>query len=324
MGDPAGVGPELCLKAAAAPSVTDVCVPVIVGSAPVLQAVAERLDLPVPDRIVPATNADRPDGPSVLDLDNIGPADFTPGEVSAACGNAAAEFIRCAVAATTAGRFDAVTTAPISKKALNEAGIAFPGHTEMLEELTGAGPAVMMLHSPRVTVSLVTTHLALRDVPAALEPGRIAHVIRVTHEGLTRILGRPPRIAVLAFNCHAGEQGLFGDEEARAIVPAIDAARADGLDVDGPLPPDTAFTPAALDRCDAHVCMYHDQGLIPFKALSFKGGVNVTLGIPIVRTSPAHGTAFDIAWQGAADPAGLIAALDLAARMAGGACRMIN
>ena len=320
MGDPAGVGPELCLRAAANPSVVDACVPVIVGSAKVLEAVARKLDLPVPDvTLRPGQIADgfRPENPGVVDLDNIGPDDFAPGQVSAACGQAAFDYIASAVEHTRAGRFGGITTAPISKQAVHEAGIPFPGHTELLAELTASGPPVMMLHSPRLTVALVTTHLALRAVPGMLDAQRIAHVVSETHAAMARLLGRAPCIAVLALNCHAGEGGLFGDEEAGIIAPAIDAARSAGLDVEGPIPPDTAFTPVALDHYDAHVCMYHDQGLVPFKALSFRDGVNVTLGISIVRTSPAHGTAFDIAWQGKADPSSLVAALVLAARMTG-------
>ena len=321
MGDPAGVGPEICLKAAADPGVAQACTPLIAGSAKVLSKAAELLGLTMPQHLLsPAELGEgfAPPGPAVIDIDNISLDDFVPGQVSAACGKAAAEYIMFAVERAMAGRFAAVTTAPISKKALNEAGIAFPGHTEMLEDLTRSGPPVMMLHGPRVTVSLVTTHIALRDVPAALDRGRIARVIRLTHDGMSRILGRAPRLAVLALNCHAGEGGMFGDEEERIIGPAIKTARGEGLDVDGPLSPDSAFCAAALGRYDAHVCMYHDQGLAPFKALSFEEGVNVTLGIPVIRTSVAHGTAFDIAWQGKADPSSMVAALALAARMAKG------
>ena len=318
MGDPAGVGPEICLKALADPRVGEACAPVIVGAADVLAAASQQFGLPLPPlALSPGDVGGRFDapGPAMIDLGNITRDEVAPGETRAACGKAAAEYIRFAVEGAMAGTFDAVTTAPISKKAMNAAGITFPGHTEMLESLTGSGPPVMMLHSPRVTVALVTTHIALRDVPAAIDRGRVDYVIRRTHEGMSRILGRAPRIAVLALNCHAGEDGMFGDEEQRIILPAIEACRADGLDVAGPLPPDSSFSQAALERYDVHVCMYHDQGLTPFKVLSFKEGVNVTLGISIIRTSVGHGTAFDIAWQGKADPASLIAALLLAAKM---------
>ena len=318
MGDPAGVGPEICLKALADPFVGQVCTPAIIGSAKVLAKASEQLGLPMPGHILsPGDISGRFDapGPAVVDLANITPGQFTPGEISAACGKAAAEYITFAAEGAMAGAFDAITTAPISKKAMNDAGFTFSGHTEMLESLTGSGPPVMMLHSPRVTVALVTTHIALRDVPAAIDRGRVDYVIRRTHEGMSRILGRAPRIAVLALNCHGGEDGLFGDEERSIILPAIEECRADGLDVSGPLPPDSSFSEAALERYDAHVCMYHDQGLTPFKTLSFKEGVNVTLGISIIRTSVGHGTAFDIAWRGQADPSSLIAALGLAARM---------
>ncbi len=318
MGDPAGVGPEICLKALADPRVGQVCAPVIVGSAAVLAKASQQFGLPMPAHILSpgdfTGHFDSP-APAIIDLANITSDQFTPGETGAACGKAAAEYITFAAEGAMAGAFDAITTAPISKKAMNEAGVAFPGHTEMLASLTGSGPPVMMLHSPRVTVALVTTHIALRDVPGAIDRAGIVHVVRQTHDAMTRILGREPRLAVLALNCHGGEDGLFGDEEQSVIVPAIEECRADGLDVAGPLPPDSSFSEAALERYDAHICMYHDQGLTPFKALSFKEGVNVTLGISIIRTSVGHGAAFDIAWQGEADPSSLIVALALAAKM---------
>lgn len=318
MGDPAGVGPEICLKALADPRVIEVCTPAIIGSAAVLARVSDQLGLPMPAHMLsPGDIGGRFDapGPAIIDLANITPDQFSPGEIRAACGKAAAEYITFAAEGAMAGAFDAITTAPISKKAMNEAGVVFPGHTEMLASITNSGPPVMMLHSPRVTVALVTTHIALRDVPATLDRGGIVHVVRQTHDAMSRILGREPRIAVLALNCHGGEDGLFGDEERSVIVPAIENCRAEGFDIAGPLPPDSSFSEAALERYDAHVCMYHDQGLTPFKALSFKEGVNVTLGISIIRTSVGHGTAFDIAWQGKADPSSLIAALKLAVKM---------
>ncbi len=324
MGDAAGIGPEICLRAAADPRVLAECTPVIVGSADVLAAVAEKLGLRLPPqefRPASVRKGFSPGGPGIVNLANLRRDAVVPGRVTDRCGRAAYECIVYAINQTLAGSFAAMTTAPISKEALHEAGVQFAGHTEILDHLTREvhgrepGRAVMMLYSPRVTVSLVTTHVALKDVPGALEAGDIGYVIRRTHEAMTRILSRAPRIAVLGLNCHAGEGGLFGDEERRAIGPAIERARADGMDVTGPLPPDTAFTPRALERYDAHVCMYHDQGLIAFKTLSFEEGVNVTLGIPIIRTSVDHGTAFDIAWQGKADHASLVSALLLAARL---------
>jgi len=319
MGDPAGIGPEICLKALNDPEVLEACIPVVVGNSQVLEALSRRLDIPLSADKLHRDDLDghiTPTGPAIVDMHVMGLDDFIPGRIDPVCGHAAYGYILYAVEGAMAGHFDAVTTAPVCKEALNAAGIRFPGHTEILENRTKAPGAVMMLHSPRVTVSLVTTHVALRDVPPALSKQRIGRVIDLTHQMMTRLLGHSPRIAVLGLNPHAGESGLFGDEEKRAVAPAVEAARAKGILVSGPLPPDTAFTEAALEFHDAHVCMYHDQGLIPFKALSFRDGVNVTLGIPIVRTSVDHGTAFDIAWKGKADHASIVAAILLAARLA--------
>jgi len=319
MGDPAGIGPEICLKALNDPEVLQACIPVVVGNSQVLEALSRRLDIPL--------TADKlhrddigghitPTGPAIIDMHVMGLDDFTPGRMDPVCGHAAYGYILYALEGTMAGHFDAVTTAPVCKAALNAARIRFPGHTEILESRTESPGAVMMLYSPRITVSLVTAHTALRDVPPALDKDRIGRVIDLTHRTMTRLLGHSPRLAVLGLNPHAGEGGLFGSEEKRAIFPAVEAARTRGLLVSGPLSPDTAFTETALELHDAHVCMYHDQGLIPFKTLSFRDGVNVTLGLPIVRTSVDHGTAFDIAWKGVASHKSLVAALLLAVRLA--------
>lgn len=313
MGDPAGIGPEICLKALAAHRVTAACTPVIIGSEHVLARAAQKLNLPLPHKY--AKDETKFHQPGFIDLGD--PGEFTPGRVSANCGRAAFEYIEFAIEKTTASIFDAMTTAPICKESLRAAGIPFPGHTEILEQKTsaGAGAAVMMLYSPAVTVALVSTHVALRDVPALVNEERVLHTIRLTHHAMLRIKGHAPMIAVLGLNPHAGESGMFGDEELAAISPAIDAAKSEGIDARGPLAPDTAFTPAALKRYDAHVCMYHDQGLTPFKALSFETGVNITLGIPIFRTSAGHGTAFDIAWQGVADASSMASAILLAVKL---------
>lgn len=305
IGDPAGVGPELALRACADPAVAALCEPVVVGSRALLARVAQRLALPLPARI---------DEPPVPGFD---PAAVEPGRIAAANGAAAAAWIDAAIAGCRAGRYAAMTTCPIHKQALHLAGVPFPGHTEMLADRCGvSGGEAMMLYSARIAVALVTVHQSLLSVPAALTPERIVRIGRQFAESLRRLRGRPPRLAVLGFNPHAGEGGLFGDEE-RAIVPAVYELLQLGIDAEGPLPPDTAFTPAKRERYDGWLCMYHDQALIPFKALAFDEGVNVTLGLPIVRTSVDHGTAFDIAWQGSASHASLIEAVALAARLAG-------
>jgi 4-hydroxythreonine-4-phosphate dehydrogenase len=246
------------------------------------------------------------------------PDTFRPGAVTAETGAASHRFILAAIDAALAGRVAGVVTNPIHKEALRAAGVEFPGHTELLAARTGARRSCMMLTTPPVTCSFATGHVGYRDVPGLLETGRILEVIELTAGAMGRVHGRPARLAVCGLNPHAGERGLFGDrEEERIILPAIEAARAKGISAEGPLPPDTAFVPAARGRFDAHVCMYHDQGLIPLKALAFDQAVNVTLGLPIVRTSVGHGTALDIAWRGEANPSSLFCAFRLAARLAG-------
>jgi 4-hydroxythreonine-4-phosphate dehydrogenase len=304
MGDPAGVGPELCLRLLRNTHVRSICDPIIYGDAGVLRRVAYHLGWPHAD--------------SVGDLHAIDAAAVEPGRVSAACGAAAYRYFTQAIDDALAGTIDAIVTAPLNKEALHAAGFPFPGHTEILASRTNAERSCMMLTADAITCSLVTVHVGYREVPRLLTTERILDVIELTADAMRRMRGRPPRLHVCGLNPHAGEHGLFGDrEEERIIVPAIDAARAKGIDVDGPLPPDTAFLPKYRAACDAYVCMYHDQGLIPLKALAFEDAVNVTLGLPIVRTSVDHGTAFDIAWQGVADVSSLVKAVELAARLAG-------
>ncbi|MFO0928309.1 MAG: 4-hydroxythreonine-4-phosphate dehydrogenase PdxA [Gemmataceae bacterium] len=323
MGDPAGVGPELCLHLLAhAPLQADLT-PLIFGDATVLHVVADLLGLPRPERIVPlAEFRARPRAvteAAVIDFGRITPADFRSGAVSAAAGAAAYAYVEAAITAALAGAVDAICTAPLHKEALAAAGIGYPGHTEILAALTGADKVCMMLTADAITCSLVTAHVGYRDVPALLTAERIGDAIDLTADAMRRLRGRAPRLTVCGLNPHAGEHGLFGDgEEERVIAPAVEAARARGLQIDGPLPPDTAFLPARRQQTDAYICMYHDQGLIPLKALAFDEGINVTLGLPIVRTSVDHGTAFDIAWQGVALPSSLYAAVALAARLAAG------
>jgi 4-phospho-D-threonate 3-dehydrogenase / 4-phospho-D-erythronate 3-dehydrogenase len=285
----------------------------------VLSTLAKRLNIPFdaeivhPDDIVAGLVPQRP---TVVDMHIIVLDDFEPGTVNAPCGHAAYDYVAFAIDRALAGQFDAITTAPICKEALNLAGIQFPGHTEILANQTGSSGEVMMLYSSKITVALVTTHVALSKVPKLIKRQRVAHVIRLTHRVMARLRNRPPHIAVLGLNPHAGEAGMFGPEEMTQIIPAIHDLAAEGVHVDGPMPADTAFTGARSRTYDAYVCMYHDQGLIPFKTLSFGQGVNLTLGIPLVRTSVDHGTAFDIAWQGKANPGSLIVALRLAAKLA--------
>ena len=241
-----------------------------------------------------------------------------PGRPDRANAGAVIESIERATKLAAAGSVSAVVTNPINKAALYHAGFGYPGHTEFLAALTGAtGKQVMMLASPQLRVVPVTVHASLRDSLAMLSADMIVSTARTAHAALRRDFGiAQPRLAVAGLNPHAGEQGALGNEEQTIIAPAMGVLRSDGIDVSGPWPPDTMFTPAARARYDVAICMYHDQALIPLKTLDMEHGVNVTLGLPIVRTSPDHGTAYDIAGKGLADPASLIAAIDLAASLA--------
>lgn len=315
MGDPAGVGPEICLRLLREESITARCTPVIFGDAGVLRRVAERTGLPAPAAIFRSLSES--DRPGVLEITALARDAFEPATVSAVAGRAGYEYIDAAIAAAMDAEVSAITTAPINKEALHSAGIDFPGHTEILARKTSSDFACMMQYSDEITCTFVTTHVGYREVPALLSEDLIFVVIVETAHALKRIRGREPKILVCGLNPHAGEHGLFGDqEEEKIILPAIDSARRAGIDVEGPLPPDTAFTPARRASSDAVVCMYHDQGHIPVKALAFDKAVNVTLGLPIIRTSVDHGTAFDIAWQGKASPSSLFEAVKLAVKLA--------
>lgn len=323
MGDAAGVGSELCLHVLAMPAVTASCRPVVFGSAAVLRRVAAVCGLPFDAAVVTADQiaaAGLPagDAPVVVDVDGLDAAAVVPGQVQAACGAAAYRYVERAVRAALDGIVQAVVTAPLHKEALQLAGVPYPGHTEMLAALTKTERYCMMMASSELNVCLATTHIALSQVSLQLTTVRVREVIRLADAAMRRFGIAAPRLTVCGLNPHAGEHGLFGDEEARVILPAVAAARAEGLRVTDPLPPDTAFIPAIRARTDAYIVMYHDQGLIPFKMLAFETGVNVTLGLPVVRTSVDHGTAFDIAWKGTASASSLQAALHMAYRLAAG------
>jgi len=303
MGDPAGIGPEVALKALGHRPLWRQCRPVLIGWHGLLARVAKQLRLRLPATII---DTGLPSGR---------PERITPGRVSPAAGRAAAAAIEEAISGCQDGRYAAMVTAPINKRAIHAAGIPFPGHTEWLAARCGCAGETMMLYDPSLAVALVTCHQSLSSVPASLSVARIVATALALEGALWGLRGHRPRLAVLGFNPHAGEGGLFGDEDALAGA-AVRRLRQRGLTVDGPLPPDTAFTPASRARYDGFVCMYHDQALIPFKALCFDQGVNVTLGLPLIRTSVDHGTAFDIAWQGVAEHRSMISAILLAARLA--------
>jgi 4-hydroxythreonine-4-phosphate dehydrogenase len=278
VGDPAGIGPEIAARAAVDPAVLEVCEPVL---------------------YVPPSGAS-----------------FTPGVLSAAAGQAAYDLIVRATADARRGVVDAIATAPVSKEAFKLAGLPWAGHTDLLGHLTGAPRVAMMFESDALRVVLVTVHVALADVPGLITRESLAATIQLAARELPRFGVAAPRIAVAGLNPHAGEHGLFGDEEARVMTPAIADCRALGIEVSGPFPADTIFLRATRGEFDLVVACYHDQGLIPVKLVAFGRAVNVTLGLPIVRTSVDHGTAFDIAGQGKADAGSMIVAVKLAARLA--------
>jgi 4-hydroxythreonine-4-phosphate dehydrogenase len=318
MGDPAGVGPEIALRALSEPRVSQICTPIIFGDASVLRRVGHHLSLFSDFPVLTVDQLPSADRPSILELKSISDASaIHPGVVSAATGHAAFAYIEKSIDAAMSGQIAAVATGPIHKEALRAVGVSFPGHTEIYAERTGAARACMMLTSPQLTCSFVTVHVGYRDVPGLLNKDRILDVIELSADFVRKTRGRDARITVLGLNPHAGENGLFGDhEEERFIAPAIQAARERGLLVEGPLPPDTAFLPFRRNTTDVFVCMYHDQGHIPLKMLAFDEAVNVTLGLPMIRTSVDHGTALDIAWQGKANPNSLFEAIRVAALLA--------
>nr|ACO70921.1 pyridoxal phosphate biosynthetic protein PdxA [uncultured Verrucomicrobiota bacterium] len=322
MGDPAGVGPEVCLQLLANESVHAFATPVVFGDARLLARCARQAGLTPPRRIISeiewAEVCGTLDEPCVLDLFGFDAESFEPGTVSAKTGAAGYRYVEKSIEAALAKQVAAVATAPLNKEALRAAGVMYPGHTEMFADKTNAKRACMFQYSDEVRASFVTVHVGYHEVPALLTKERILDVIELTADAMLRIRGTKPKIAVLGLNPHAGEHGLFGNrEEEDIIIPAMELARAKGIQVEGPLPPDTAFIPAKRRSTDAFVCMYHDQGHIPLKALAFDTAVNTTLGLPIIRTSVDHGTACDIAWQGKASGSSLVEAVRLAARMCG-------
>lgn len=321
MGDPAGVGPEVCLQLLANEAVREIATPVIFGDARLLSRCARQTGLAAPKRIISeiewAEKCASIDEPAVLDIFGFDASDFTPGKVSAKTGAAGFRYVEKSIEAALARQVAAVATAPLNKEALHAAGITYPGHTEMFAEKMAADRSCMTFYSEEMICSLVTVHIGYQDVVPALTTQRILDVIELTVESVKRVKGRAPKIAVCGLNPHAGEHGLFGrGEEENIIAPAIAAARAKGIQIEGPLPPDTAFIATKRRTVDAYICMYHDQALIPLKALAFDTAVNTTLGLPVPRTSVDHGTACDIAWQGKANGTSLVEAVKLAAKMA--------
>jgi len=286
VGDPAGIGPEIAVKAAADPAIREICEPVLYGP-----------------------------------HDGAALRAFRPGTMSAEAGLAAYDAIVQAASDAQRGHIAAIATAPINKEAFALAGLPWKGHTDLLAHLTGAPRVAMMFESDKLRVVLATVHVPLKDVPRLLTRELVDFTIELTARELPRFVRGRARMAVAGLNPHAGEHGVIGDEDERVLRPAIEAGRARGIDVTGPWPADTVFARATRGEFDAVIACYHDQGLIPVKLLAFGQAVNVTLGLPIVRTSVDHGTAFDIAGKGTADSSSLVHAIQLAVRLASGSHR---
>jgi 4-hydroxythreonine-4-phosphate dehydrogenase len=316
-GDPAGIGPEIVVKALGERRLWRACRPVVVGRAPVLERAARALRSAI--TFVPVGSTLPRPAPGRCPLVEAGPErDPLPplGRPGLLGGRAALEAVALATCLALDRRVDAIVTAPISKEAIRAAGSPFPGHTEMLAAYTGARRHAMMLVGGPLRVSLATIHVPLKEVPALITRRGLREVIDLTWEAVRALGLRRPRIAVCGLNPHAGEAGIMGDEERRVIAPAVRDAVRRGVPASGPLPADTVFFRAARGEFAAVVAMYHDQGLGPFKTLAFDTGVNLTLGLPVIRTSVDHGTAFDIAGRGVASAESLLAAVELAARLA--------
>jgi 4-hydroxythreonine-4-phosphate dehydrogenase len=317
MGDASGVGPEILLKAYAA---GELRYPVVAfGDLEVLERCNRDLGYGVELRAVNSPAEWREGALNVVDLGCLKADQVRIGQVDPRSGAAAREYVVAATRSALKGEIAAVVTLPMNKEATQASDPSFTGHTELIGALCGVRDVTIMLASDELIVTHVTTHMSLRRAIEEIKRERVERVVEMTCQAVAR-LRRNPRVAVAGLNPHAGEHGLFGREEIEEIAPAVEAARQRGLPVEGPLPPDTVFYLAVRKkRYEAVVAMYHDQGHIPLKLLDFEGGVNVTLGLPIIRTSVDHGTAFDIAWKGIASTRSLVRALDLAAQLAGAA-----
>ncbi len=322
MGDPAGIGPEIIIKALASPTVWRICRPIVVGSVPIFVKEVHRLHAPakvvsLKENQVPVEGKWIPKGHiPVLDLLEQPLGRFRMGKAARGPGAASLQCVESAVRLTQSHCVDGIVTAPINKEAIHLAGCTHPGHTELLGDLTKTKDFGMMLVGGPLKILLVTTHLSIRKLPAALTTKGVFKAIQLAHMALRQHFKvSRPRVGVAALNPHAGEHGLFGNEEQTIIAPAVKKAKQAGIRVNGPLPADTLFGAAVRGGYDIIVAMYHDQGLIPLKTIAFGECINITVGLPIIRTSVDHGTAYDIAGKGKADPQSMIQAITLAARL---------
>ncbi|MCX8118895.1 MAG: 4-hydroxythreonine-4-phosphate dehydrogenase PdxA [Desulfobacterota bacterium] len=318
LGDPTGIGPEILLKALTSAEIFQVCRPIVFGDEGVLSKEARHMGLEISIQSVGSIPEEgyEPGKVVLLPSSRLKADSLTYGQPDPSCGEAMVRFVEEAVRQLREGRLDALTTCPINKHALQKAGYPIPGHTELLAHLAGVSEVAMMFIGPKWRVVLVTTHLPLREVPKRITRDRLRSIFQLAHEGIERYFGiERPRMAVLGLNPHAGEEGVLGEEEEREILPAIVEAKAFGFQIEGPFPSDSFFGRPDSQAFEVVIAMYHDQGLIPVKMDGFKDLVHLTLGLPFVRTSVPHGTAYDIAGKGVADPSGLIRAIVMAARL---------
>lgn len=318
MGDPTGIGPEIIAKGLSVEDPYQACRPIVFGDEEVLLNAIRRGNLPAHIKVIDEI----PEGGYqagkifLFPSSQLEVSSLSFGKPDQKCGEAMVRYVEEAVAWLNRGKLDAITTCPINKRAIHEAGYLFSGHTELLAHLARASHVAMMFLGTRWRITLVTTHLPIKEVSKWIKKDRILHAIRLTEEGLRRCFGvLRPRLGVLGLNPHCGEGGILGEEERDEIIPAIEEAKSLGIQVQGPFPADSFFDVSGSHPFDAVIAMYHDQGLIPMKAFDFKESVNVTLGLPFIRTSVAHGTAYDIAGKGLADPSNLIKAMVTAANL---------
>ena len=322
MGDSAGVGPEVIVKALSLPDIYKICQPIVIGDAKVLASVLEfskRLAAKGELRLNPIKDIGKAKfnygDIDLFDLGNIDIDRLRLGKVDPMCGKATFEYIKKGIEIVQSGKAKGMVTAPLCKKSMEDAGFSYPGHTELLAELTGTKDFAMMLVGGNLRVVLVTRHLPLKEVASSLSKQKILLAIRLGVEAMKAFGINSPRVGVCALNPHAGEWGVLGKEEIEMIIPAIEEARKEGIAISGPLPSDKGFYDTAGGRYDLAIAMYHDQGQVPVKLLSYTKSVNVTLGLPFVRTSPCHGTGFDIAGQNKANPQSFIEAIKLAVKL---------
>jgi 4-hydroxythreonine-4-phosphate dehydrogenase len=315
MGEPGGIGPEVIVKALHRADTSNYCTPVVIGDAEVMRDAVSLTRLPIKIKTISSLSQSKPARGSIELLDIKSHSPFKKGVPSKNAGRAVVSYIREAVSLALKNRVSAIVTAPISKESLKLAWHKWPGHTELLAELTGTKDFAMMFVSDKLKIILCTIHIPLKDVPKKINEKVVLKTIRLAKKGADMLGIKNPGLAVAGLNPHAGESGIIGKEEIAVIMPAIRKAFDEGIKVSGPYPPDVVFHKAYNGDYDMVVCMYHDQGLIPFKMLAFDTGVNVTVGLPIIRTSPDHGTGFDIAWKNKANPSSMIEAIKLATRL---------